>query len=181
MEYLFKYNEKIIDEVKLKNAYKKASVVALEYPIDGEKHIAIIKRNEYEGNHSGQFALPGGKWDESDKDLEYTAKREVWEEVGVDLMDIDLNFFHEQWVDVSKFIISCYHVELYTKPTFKLNEKEVNCLIEIPKRDFYNSNNLFKQELMYHGRKFDSPYFLINNNKIWGATALILIKLFNLK
>ncbi|MFM1913745.1 MAG: hypothetical protein RIR51_1597, partial [Bacteroidota bacterium] len=37
MEYLFKYNEKIIEEVKLKNAYKKASVVALEYPIDGEK------------------------------------------------------------------------------------------------------------------------------------------------
>lgn len=180
MDDLFKFNEKIINKKQSKNDYKKAGVVAIIYPEKQEEHLLIIKRNEYPGHHSGQLALPGGKLEEGDLNIRHAAKREVFEEIGVDLEPEKLVFFHEQWVEVSQFIITCFFVKLNQKPIFKLDEKEVNCIFEIPVRELKNSDNHYLQELSYQGRKFKSPYFLINNQKIWGATAMILIKLFDL-
>lgn len=181
MEKLFAYNERIVHLKKMDNSFRKASIVVIEYPIENESHLVLIKRNEYEGHHSGQMAFPGGKWDEADEDERSTAIREAKEEIGINLAKEDLIFFHKQWVEVSKFIIDCFHVKLNDRPIFILDEKEVNCLFEIPIKEFLNSKNLLLQELMFHDQKIDSPYFLIKNEKIWGATAMIIIKLLNLK
>ena len=46
----------------------------------------MIKRAEHEGDPwSGHVALPGGRMDPRDRDLEQTAVRETWEETGVDI------------------------------------------------------------------------------------------------
>jgi 8-oxo-dGTP pyrophosphatase MutT (NUDIX family) len=46
----------------------------------------MIKRAEHEGDPwSGHVALPGGRMEPRDRDLEQTAIRETWEETGVDI------------------------------------------------------------------------------------------------
>jgi len=56
--------------------------------LDGPQGIEIllIKRAERADDPwSGQIALPGGRYDVGDRDLEATAVRETREETGVDL------------------------------------------------------------------------------------------------
>jgi 8-oxo-dGTP pyrophosphatase MutT (NUDIX family) len=48
--------------------------------------LLMIKRAEHEGDPwSGHVALPGGRMEPRDRDLEQTAIRETWEETGVDI------------------------------------------------------------------------------------------------
>ena len=60
-----------------------AIVLAPDPPVDS---VLLIRRAEREGDRwSGQLAFPGGRWSPGDADLIATAKRETFEEVGVDL------------------------------------------------------------------------------------------------
>ena len=64
---------------------RKLAAVALIFVPDPDS-ILVIKRAERAGDRwSGQMAFPGGRWDPADDDLVTTARRETWEEVGVDL------------------------------------------------------------------------------------------------
>ena len=53
---------------------------------DDHPELLMIKRAEQDGDPwSGHVALPGGRMDPRDRDLEQTAIRETWEETGVDI------------------------------------------------------------------------------------------------
>ena len=67
--------------------YRSSAVMMLLYPVNGNVHTMIIQRPDYDGIHSGQLALPGGKADEADVSLRQTAMRETQEEVGVIITD----------------------------------------------------------------------------------------------
>ena len=75
----------ILNNYKSKS-YKRASVIILCFQDNkGNISFPLIKRQIYNGVHSGQISLPGGKKDEKDKTLWKTATRELNEELGVDL------------------------------------------------------------------------------------------------
>ncbi|MGH7665279.1 MAG: NUDIX hydrolase [Gemmatimonadaceae bacterium] len=53
---------------------------------EGDLELLMIKRSECDGDPwSGHVALPGGREEPGDRDLEATALRETWEETGVDI------------------------------------------------------------------------------------------------
>jgi 8-oxo-dGTP pyrophosphatase MutT (NUDIX family) len=53
---------------------------------DDHPELLMIKRAEHESDPwSGHIALPGGRMDPRDRDLEQTAIRETWEETGIDV------------------------------------------------------------------------------------------------
>ena len=63
-----------------------AILLALRARTDGAPELLMIKRAEAEGDPwSGHIACPGGRMEESDRDLAVTAVRETWEETGVDV------------------------------------------------------------------------------------------------
>ena len=54
---------------------------------DGHPELLMIKRAELDRDPwSGHVALPGGRADPADRDLEQTAIRETWEETGIDIV-----------------------------------------------------------------------------------------------
>ena len=57
-------------------------VLILLYPHENELHTVFMKRTEDGGTHSGQISFPGGKVEDTDRDLIHTALREAEEEVG---------------------------------------------------------------------------------------------------
>lgn len=60
------------------------AVILTEKP----ERLLLIQRAERDGDRwSGQLALPGGRWSPGDADLAATARRETFEEVGVDLSE----------------------------------------------------------------------------------------------
>src|SRR5687768_78450 len=53
--------------------HRKSAVLMLLYPFEGTVYSLLIRRPSYEGTHSGQLALPGGKVEEQDESLLHTA------------------------------------------------------------------------------------------------------------
>lgn len=179
LDSLWFLNDKISQDFTIKNNAIKAAVLAIIYKSDTEKSVIyLIERNTYNGHHSGQIALPGGKMDQGDENLIDTALREVYEEIGVQLESDQLFPLSPQWIHVSNHWVQPFYTIVYEKPIFTLNKREINCIFEIPISLFKDSSFLTFHELKILENKVISPLFLNDGKEIWGATAIILYQLF---
>jgi len=159
---------------------KKSAVLILLYEKNQQTHIVFTQRQEYNGAHSGQISFPGGKMDNTDPDLTYTALRETAEEVGVDVArDAVIGELSYLYVPPSNFVIYPYIAHLEELPQFVPEEKEVKRIIELPVQQLLNPRN--QQSYRYHNKRlnieFDSPSYSVEGTTIWGATAMILSEL----
>jgi 8-oxo-dGTP pyrophosphatase MutT (NUDIX family) len=179
LERLFYLVDEISKNSIIKNNAIPAAIVAIIYKSDyDESIIYLIERNTYNGHHSGQMALPGGKMDKIDANLYETAIREVFEEIGIILTVDQLLPLTPQWIHVSNHWVQPFYTIVNEKPIFTLNKREINCIFEIPISSFSDSNILTFHELTILDQKVISPKYLKNGKEIWGATAIILYQLF---
>jgi 8-oxo-dGTP pyrophosphatase MutT (NUDIX family) len=155
---------------------RKGAVLILIYPEAGKAFFPLIKRSIYKGVHSGQIAFPGGKMEPEDKDLSFTAIREAWEEVGVLPKDVNvIGQISDLFVPASNFIVRPIVGYATIKPSFVPEIKEVDRIIETPVEQLIQLNTKKQKILEIGGRmKLDTPYFDIQNEVVWGATAMIL-------
>lgn len=152
----------------------KAAVLILMYPRNGQIYIVFIKRNEYDGPHSGQVSLPGGAWEKGDGSLENTALRETREELGItDEIEI-LGSLTELLIPVSNFLVSPFVGFTASTPVFHLDVTEVQFVIESPISDLLDPRNVDSKVLVRHGQSIKAPFYRIGDETIWGATAMIL-------
>jgi 8-oxo-dGTP pyrophosphatase MutT (NUDIX family) len=159
--------------------YREAGVLLLLYPHSTlaypELHLALIRRTEYPGVHSGQISLPGGRREEGET-LQTTALRETWEEVGVlpETLQV-VGQLSSLYTPPSKFCIHPFVAFSATRPAFRLEPKEVAELIETPLRLLLDPATR-QQEIwsfpQYNKRRV--PFFMVLGHKVWGATAMIL-------
>ena len=186
MEKLFEpilsIHQQALENPKLMDEAKKAAVsVIIQEESNREPHLLLIKRNEYDGHHSGQMAFPGGKMDVTDENLIQTAIRKSYEEIGVTLDQNNLIELLPVWVKVSNFVIHPYLTFINKKLEFEINKREINRIFEIPVTHFKDSKNLRKHQISIQGIDYWSPYFEFEGEIIWGATALILYQNIYLK
>jgi 8-oxo-dGTP pyrophosphatase MutT (NUDIX family) len=86
---------------------RESAVLVLCYPKNKESYIVLIQRPEYDGAHSGQIALPGGKVEKTDTDIVHTALREANEEVGIVINDVEVvGQLTEIYIPVSNFKVT---------------------------------------------------------------------------
>jgi len=156
-----------------------SSVLILFYPIEEGIGLVLMLRPEYKGIHSGQISLPGGKYEEDDESLIYTALREAKEEIGVDPTQIQIiGQLTEMYIPPSNFIVTPVIGYQATKPVFRADPKEVARIIEINLTDLLDKKNLqMKKMKLRLGFSLKVPSYVINGNIIWGATAMILSEL----
>lgn len=161
------------------NDYRPSAVLILLYPnAQKETSILLIERMTYDGHHSGQIALPGGKAEQSDIDLEATALREFFEETGSDIAPTVIGKLTPVYIPVSKFMVQPFVAYVDQKPNFLASAYEVNELIE------WEINNLLNPETIKEtiieptlGLKLNTPYFDVQGKVLWGATAMMLNEL----
>ena len=159
-------------------SYKNAGILILLYFKNNELYTVLIKRNKYPGPHSGQISFPGGQQEESDKDLIDTAIRETEEEIGVDLSEIQiLGTLTSLFIYVSKFKVLPVIGIIEKVPKFLPDIKEVERAIEVKISDFLNEENKNYLYFSRLGEKIKAPCYMIDNNQIWGATAMIISEL----
>lgn len=186
MEKLFEpilsiHQEALENPVIMEEAKKAAVSVIIQEESSKDPHLLLIKRNEYDGHHSGQMAFPGGKMDQTDENLIQTAIRESFEEIGVALEPVGLIELLPVWVKVSNFVIYPYLTIINKKLEFEINKREINRIFEIPVTQFKDSKNLRAHRISIEGIDYWSPYFEFEGEIIWGATALILYQNIYLK
>jgi len=153
-----------------------SSVLILLYPWKDKLLIPFILRTEYDGPHSGQIGLPGGKKEEADQDLVQTALREAKEETGIDIAAIEiLGNLTTLYIPPSNFLV--FPVVAFTpiRPDFIPDPGEVQEIIEVDVDEIRDQNCISNKNLnLRSGLVVEAPGYQIGNNFIWGATAMIL-------
>jgi len=151
-----------------------ASVVCLIYPHENQHYFLLMKRVTYPGVHSGQISFPGGKLESGETFME-AALRETEEETGIQLLEKDvLGQLSDIYIPPSNFHVKPFVCFLPLKPTFEMDPKEVEYLIEARLSDLVNEELVKNQKMETRGVSFIAPYFDLNDEVVWGATAAML-------
>ena len=158
----------------------KSAVLVLFYEKEDGIHVVLILRKKYHGIHSGQVSFPGGKQDQADKDLEYTALRETEEEVGIKKENIRLvGQLTDLYIPPSNYLVQPFVGYLEQAPLFNPDPKEVEEVIEAPLALLMDDGIIGKKKIKVSARnlKIKYPYFDVKGHTVWGATAMMLSEL----
>lgn len=169
--------EEIKDYFRSSSNPKKASVLIHIYPdLQKEARFVLIKRNRYEGIHSGQISLPGGKFQTLDSTDWNTAIREASEEVGLTKdMVVKIREITKVYIPPSNFIVSPFLSYSNEKPFFKPQKDEVDQIIETSLKTLLNPNSLIKRKISTsYIKDILVPGYFLEGVFVWGATAMIL-------
>ena len=157
---------------------RQSGVLVLLYSLKGRLHVPLILRPTYDGTHSGQVAFPGGGIEEGDRDLTETALREAYEELGIAPNDVQvLGALTELYIRPSNYEVYPTVGRLDAKPIFRPDPSEVAQLLEVPLTDLLDPTNQRREQWHLADRSALVPYYAIQEQTIWGATAMILSEL----
>ena len=159
--------------------YRTSAVLLQLFPHAGEIHTVLIRRPTYEGTHSGQLALPGGKTDETDASVQATALRETLEEVGIVVKPQQvLGELTPLYIPPSNFLVHPFVARLPARPQWKADPKEVDAVIEIPLSVLFDPKVKERRKIpVGKNMIIDAPAYILNGEVLWGATAMIFSEL----
>lgn len=142
--------------------------------------LLLIKRATSERDPwSGHMALPGGRRDDADADLQGTARRETLEETGVDLErlgrplgrldDVAPSSPRLPRLTISPFVFGVGHdVEAHVA------SREVQQVFWAPLSALRDPTNRGKVEIPLPGGSRSFPSFYVFDHHVWGLTYRIL-------
>ena len=159
-----------------------AVLITLIEKSPGDWHIVFIRRGagHEKDKHGGQVAFPGGKVEQGDRDLMYTALREAEEETAMDLTTLDvLGPLTPLYITVSKFMVHPYVAYSYKQPQLVRQQSEVEEILEFSLEEFRHTSSITETRInLGSGIILNHvPAFVIQGNIIWGATAMIMSEL----
>jgi len=155
---------------------RESAVLLLIYKKNNTPFSILTKRAEYNGHHSGQISFPGGKFEPfKDKTFLDTAIRETHEEIGIKIKKTNiLGKLTPLYIPISNIMVYPYVAFCNNNLIFKADNKEVSRIIEYKLLDLLNPKTKKIDIIEKDGTKIKYPYFNISNQKVWGATAMIL-------
>lgn len=158
---------------------KIACVLVLFYPKNGEWFMVLIHRTSSNPNdrHGGQIGFPGGRYETTDGSLLNAALREANEEIGIVHQDVKIiGRLSELYIPVSDFLVHPFVGHLDYMPVFIPQESEVRGILEVPFEVFFHKDTLKKMDLPISNKMIlkEVPYFDIDGQVVWGATAMML-------
>jgi 8-oxo-dGTP pyrophosphatase MutT (NUDIX family) len=156
---------------------RRAAVLVLLYPCNGEMCLVLTRRTEALETHKGQISLPGGAMDPGE-DASRAARREAWEELGVDPEQIDvLGGLSPLYIPPSGFCIFPIVSYAPARPAFIPSPDEVAEVIEAPLNLLAAPATRCEEVWPLRGADVRVPFYAIGSHKVWGATAMVLCEL----
>jgi len=157
---------------------RRSGVLILFYPYQDAVYLPLILRPTYNGVHSGQVGFPGGGQESQDADLIETALREAYEEIGVPPTSVTvLGQLSPLYVFASNNLVHPTVAWIDERPSFQPDPREVALLLETPLADLLNLANRRLETWQLRDRTAEVPFFYLQEQTIWGATAMILSEL----
>ena len=166
------------DPLKFPDGAHDGAALLLLYPHDDTLHFTLTVRGTGLRNHTGQVSLPGGRVDEGES-FEQAALREAEEEIGVDPRSVEvLGPLTPLHIPVSGYILHPVVGFATMRPAFQRAEWEVARIIEAPVT-MLSDARVVKREMRtrsVNGQSIevDVPFYDIDGEKVWGATAMVL-------
>ena len=159
----------------------KSAVMIVFFVDDNRLYFPLIKWTEDGLIHGGQVSFPGGKSEKNDADIIDTAIRETWEEVGLCVKKENvIGQLTNLFIPVSNYEVTPVLAFCEGIPIFKANATEVQYVILSDLNKLLNSEALKSKTMDFKGQKIVTPYYDIDGEVVWGATAMILTEIMDL-
>ncbi len=176
-------HQKMASSVRSANTYRavpsertrRSAVLLLLYPYQHDLWLPLILRPAYDGVHGGQMAFPGGGYEYYDRSLVNTALREAQEEVGIKATDVHvLGQLTQLYIPPSNFLVQPVVGYLPYCPDFFPDSREVAGIVEVNLSTLADKNIIGSKELFVRNVVIQAPFYNIQENTVWGATAMML-------
>lgn len=152
---------------------REAAVLIPIFERDGEPHFLLTRRTEEVETHKGQISFPGGMR-QDDEQLEQTALRETFEEIGIQSARIEiLGRFHD-YISITEYRVSPFVGFIEEPFTVMPQPSEVAEILSVPFHVFYDPSRLRVEQLYRTGRMVDVYFYSYETYTIWGLTARII-------
>ena len=153
---------------------KPAAALLLLFPVDARAVVLLTKRSPDLPNHASQVSLPGGAVNPGET-IEDAALREAEEEVGLARADARLiGRLTPLHIPVSGFVLHPVVGVALSRPVMRPEPGEVERIIEAPVADLLDPRRHHRVNRARDGFEFDMPYFDLDGEQVWGATAMVL-------
>lgn len=142
--------------------------------------VLLTRRTDHLAHHAGQISFPGGHIEPGDSGPEDTALRETEEEVGLSRSRIQVIGRLDRYVTRTGFDVT--PVVGMIEPPLDLNvdPEEVAEVFEVPLDFFLDPANHQRMSRLFEGREREFYAMPYGDYFIWGATAGMLMNLYQL-
>ena len=153
-----------------------AAVLVPLFVRDGEPHAVFTKRREDLRRHPGEISFPGGREDDTDRDLVHTALREAEEEIGLHPDDVELvGALQPTPTIATNYAVYPFVGLIEPGRTWRPSAAEVAEVLELPIRRL--REGYARRRLLRRGVPFRTDVYCVDDHLIWGATARIVADL----
>lgn len=128
-------------------------------------------------HHAGQVSFPGGRMEEHDADIAVTALRETFEEVGIARRDVTVIGYLPPMPTITGYAVTPVVGLVDTTVEFELDRTEVEYVFEVPLAFLLDPANKKMVTRDIEGRTATLAEFHYADERIWGATAFIILQL----
>ena len=127
-------------------------------------------------HHAGQVSFPGGRMEEHDADIEVTALRETFEEIGVPQEAVAVIGYLPPMPTITGYAVTPIVGVVDAAVEFDLDHTEVEYVFEVPLTFLQDPQNRKMVEREVMGETATLAEFHYDGERIWGATAFIILE-----
>lgn len=138
-------------------------------------HVLLTRRTDSLSNHAGQVSFPGGAIDADDAGALAAALRETHEEIGIDAGLIEPIGYLDTFETISSYRITPVVAWLDAGYRAVANPYEVAEVFEAPLALFLDPAKKHTVRMQFEGHQREIHEFLYAGQRIWGATAAMLL------
>ena len=154
-----------------------AAVLVGLVPRAGGTRVILTRRTDALRHHAGQVSFPGGRLEADDADAVAAAVREAGEEIGLLPTQVAPLGFLDPLATITGFrvmpVVAIVDARFEPVP----DPNEVADVFEVPLSFLLDPRNLASHVLDYRGRPREVHEYRYPAQRIWGATASMLLNL----
>lgn len=139
--------------------------------------VLLTRRSAALKHHAGQVSFPGGRMEPEDRDIRETALRETHEEVGIQPHKIRVQGFLPPMPTITGFAVTPVVGLLDDDLVLKVDRTEVERAFEVPLSFLLDPANQKMSTREFEGVPIALAEFHFGGERIWGATASMVIAL----
>ena len=149
--------------------------------LDGVAGLSILMTQRSSGLriHAGQASFPGGRMEPGDADVCATALRETHEEVGIEPGLVEVIGYLRAMPTITGFAVTPVVGIVDDRATLQIDPTEVDYTFELPLDFLLDESNDRLVDREWEGRRFRLKEFHYGRERVWGATAYMLMALRN--
>ncbi len=138
-------------------------------------NVLLTQRSAELKMHAGQVSFPGGRVEDHDSDVEATALRETHEEVGIEPDQVSVAGYLDTMPTITGYAVTPVVGLVSGDPLLVIDRSEVEYAFEVPLDYLLDAGNDVPVEREVFGQKFVLTEFHWEGERIWGATAYMIL------